>query len=175
MNATASSTSLLKNRRPRICCVGIINEHQTASGRGSDLQRGKLPTSTIEQRRSNTYFRSRARWRFTKSSRRAPSDIDSQSRRPSERERTSQTSYEPVSRNIPNSHSVEKCYDFASCKTWQLASRPRKRRRCRSDILRRASSYLFSFWCAQLLWSVGSDSGRNCQTLARRRGGAKSK
>src|SRR5205823_1238814 len=108
----------------------------TASGRGSDLRRGKLQTSTIEQRRSNIYFHSHARWRFTESSRRAPSDIDSQSGRPSEQERTSQTSYEPVSRNIPNSHSVEKCYD---------------------------------------LWSVGSDIGRNCHTLARRRGGAKSK
>jgi hypothetical protein len=105
----------------------------------------------------------------------APSDIDSQSRRPSERERTSQTSYEPVSRNIPNSHSVEKRYDFASCKTWQLA-RARANFAVFDQIFFGAPRLTFSlFRCAQLLWSVGSDSGRNCQTLARRRGGAKSK
>ena len=48
-------------------------------------------------------------------------------------------------RNIPNSRRLEKCYDFASCKTWQPRSRPLKLRRCPSDIFRRASSYLFSF------------------------------
>ena len=53
--------------------------------------------------------------------------------------------YKSLSQNIPNSRRVEKCYDFASCKTWQLRSRALKLRRCLSDIFRRVSSYLFSF------------------------------
>ena len=67
-------------------------------------------------------------------------------------------------RNIPNSRRVEKCYDFASCKTWQPRSRALKLRRCPSDIFRRASSYLFSFSVRSGLSSAGSSAANGQST-----------